>query len=59
MVPLLCLPRKVPEVLYSLFKERKHAYKSFAVLTFSVLSLKINKVKSPSLGEGLVWKYYL
>lgn len=53
---LFCFPRKVPEILYSFFKERENAYKSFAVLTFSVLPLKINKAKKkkPSLGDGLV-----
>lgn len=53
MRPILCFPRKVSEI-YSFSKERENAYKSFAVLTFSVLPLKINKTKKPSLGDGLV-----
>lgn len=50
---LLCLPRKVPVILYSFFKERENAYKSFAVLTVLVLPLKINTVKSLPLVMGL------
>lgn len=50
---LLCLPRKVPVILYFFFKERKNIYRSSPVLTFSVLTLKINKAKNPSLVMGL------